>query len=107
MDGSRMPPKGSNVAAAQRTSATASAMSLANTWTMPGPPARRGGAEVGQPTVVGLDAGPAPLVVLRRRRQRHEIALAEEGGTVFGKRTSAAMPSDSVSARRRSLSQLR
>ena len=40
MDGSRMPPKGSNVAAAQRTSARASSMSLAKTWTMP---ARRPG----------------------------------------------------------------
>ncbi len=41
MDGSRMPPKGrSNVAAAHRTSATASPMSLAKTWMMP---ARRPG----------------------------------------------------------------
>ena len=40
MDGSRMPPKGSKVSAAQRTSARASAMSLAKTWMMP---ARRPG----------------------------------------------------------------
>ena len=35
------------------------------------------------------------------------LPSAKKGGTVLGKRTSAAMPSDSVSARRRSLFQLR
>ena len=74
-----MPPKGSKVAAAQRTSATASSMSLAKTWTMPARRPGVGGAEVGQPAVVGLDAGPAPLVVLGRRRQGDQVPLGEEG----------------------------
>ena len=50
---------------AQRISATASSMSLANTWTMPARRPGAAGAEVGQPAVVRLHAGPAPLVVLR------------------------------------------
>ena len=49
-----------------------------------GPPARRGGAEVGQPAVVGLDAGPAALVVLGRRRQGDQVPLGEEGGHGVG-----------------------
>ena len=43
-----------------------------------GAPARRGRAEVGDPTVVRLEPGPTPFVVGRRRLQRGEVALREE-----------------------------
>ena len=72
-----------------------------------GPPARRGRAEVGQPAVVRLHPGPTPLVVLGVGGSATRLPSAKKGGTVLGKSTSAAMPSDSVSASRRSLSQLR
>ncbi len=79
MDGSRMPPKGSKVAAAQRTSATASCNVIGEDLDDAGPAPRGGRAEVGQPAVVGLHAGPAPFVVLGRRRQGDEVPLGEEG----------------------------
>ena len=59
-------------------------MSLAKTWTMPARRPGARGAEVGQPAVVGLHAGPTPLVVLGRRRQRDQVPLAEERGHRVG-----------------------
>ena len=43
-----------------------------------GAPAGRGRAEVGDPTVVRLHAGPPAFVVGRRRLERGEVALREE-----------------------------
>jgi hypothetical protein len=44
-----------------------------------GPAARRLGAEVGHPTVVGLEAGPAELVHVARRGARQQVTGGEEG----------------------------
>ena len=44
----------------------------------PGASARRLRAEVGEPAVVRLHSGPAPLVVLGGRLQRGEVSLREE-----------------------------
>ena len=104
--GKRMPPNGMKASAAQRISAERVLDPVGETWATP---ARRPGpgAEVGQPAVVGLNAGPAPLVVALGRGSATRLPSSKNGGTVFGKSTSAMMPSDSFSARRRSESQLR
>jgi len=70
----------------------------------PGPPAARLPAEVGEPAVVRLQPGPATREVagVGRRGLGRQRDLRKNGGTVFGKTTSATMPSDSRSASRRS-----
>ncbi len=72
------------MAAAHRTSARASSMSVGEDLGHAGPAARRPGAEVGQPAVVGLDPGPPALVVGRRRGERHQAPLLEERGHGVG-----------------------
>ena len=84
MDGSRMPPKGSKVRGGPAHLGDGVVHVVGEDLHDAGPPARRGGAEVGQPAVVGLDAGPAPLVVLGRRGQRDQVPLGEEGGDRVG-----------------------
>ena len=44
-----------------------------------GPTTRGGGAEVGAPAIVGLQARPAPVVVLLGGRQGDQVPLGEEG----------------------------
>ena len=73
------------------------------------PPRRPGafGAEVGQPAVMRLEAGPPPVVVVVVGGSATRLPSSKNGGTVFGNSTSAVIPSASFSARRRSESQLR
>ena len=73
-----------------------------------GPAAGCVGAEVGEPAVVGAQAGPAPLVLLGVGGGAvTSEPLGKNGGMVLGKTTSATMPSASSSAMRRSEFQLR
>ena len=49
------------------------------------PPARGLGTEIGEPAVVGLDAGPSPFVIRRARGPGDQVALLEEGRNGVGK----------------------
>ncbi len=80
-----MPPKGSKVSSGPAHLGDRVGHVVGEDLDDAGAAARRGGAEVGQPAVVGLDAGPAALVVLGRGGQRDQVPLGEEGGDRVGK----------------------
>jgi hypothetical protein len=47
--------------------------------TDPGPATRQLGAPIGEPAIVGLESGQAPLVLRSRRSRRHQATRREKG----------------------------